>query len=113
MLLISSSPTSFTFFFQAEDGIRALYVTGVQTCALPISRRCDRLLAVVNRGPPRRRRDRGLRPAAPGVGSCVRRPEHHALANQPGQSWLDDLRTEQDGEQLGGARHRLLLAGSQ
>src|SRR5690349_24546436 len=27
-----------TFFFQAEDGIRDLYVTGVQTCALPISR---------------------------------------------------------------------------
>src|SRR6266496_1292376 len=25
------------FFFQAEDGIRDLYVTGVQTCALPIS----------------------------------------------------------------------------
>src|SRR5438874_9848650 len=25
------------FFFQAEDGIRGLYVTGVQTCALPIS----------------------------------------------------------------------------
>src|SRR5204863_1803793 len=25
-----------SFFFQAEDGIRALYVTGVQTCALPI-----------------------------------------------------------------------------
>src|SRR5204863_2503732 len=24
------------FFFQAEDGIRVLYVTGVQTCALPI-----------------------------------------------------------------------------
>src|SRR5438874_2607798 len=24
------------FFFQAEDGIRHLYVTGVQTCALPI-----------------------------------------------------------------------------
>src|SRR6266496_6030599 len=29
----------FFFFFQAEDGIRDLYVTGVQTCALPISRR--------------------------------------------------------------------------
>src|SRR5690606_40140815 len=26
------------FFFQAEDGIRAFHVTGVQTCALPISR---------------------------------------------------------------------------
>src|SRR6267378_6437121 len=25
------------FFFQAEDGIRDLYVNGVQTCALPIS----------------------------------------------------------------------------
>src|SRR5438105_15517208 len=25
------------FFFQAEDGIRAPLVTGVQTCALPIS----------------------------------------------------------------------------
>src|SRR5699024_11995101 len=25
------------FFFQAEDGIRARNVTGVQTCALPIS----------------------------------------------------------------------------
>src|SRR5215469_6887269 len=28
---------SIFFFFQAEDGIRDLYVTGVQTCALPIS----------------------------------------------------------------------------
>src|SRR5690625_5891577 len=27
------------FFFQAEDGIRAGHVTGVQTCALPISHR--------------------------------------------------------------------------
>src|SRR5438270_10692793 len=27
------------FFFQAEDGIRDLTVTGVQTCALPISRK--------------------------------------------------------------------------
>src|SRR2546421_8952154 len=28
---------SSSFFFQAEDGIRYLIVTGVQTCALPIS----------------------------------------------------------------------------
>src|SRR5699024_11792269 len=28
---------SFFFFFQAEDGIRDRNVTGVQTCALPIS----------------------------------------------------------------------------
>src|SRR5690349_22680869 len=31
----------FFFFFQAEDGIRDLYVTGVQTCALPISSMCS------------------------------------------------------------------------
>src|SRR5256885_6514459 len=29
----------FVFFFQAEDGIRDYKVTGVQTCALPISPR--------------------------------------------------------------------------
>src|SRR2546430_10231942 len=29
-------PPCFFFFFQAEDGIRDLTVTGVQTCALPI-----------------------------------------------------------------------------
>src|SRR3989442_5036648 len=30
------------FFFQAEDGIRDADVTGVQTCALPISIACER-----------------------------------------------------------------------
>src|SRR2546422_148099 len=29
--------TVFFFFFQAEDGIRDVAVTGVQTCALPIA----------------------------------------------------------------------------
>src|SRR3989454_2506052 len=32
------------FFFQAEDGIRDYKVTGVQTCALPISTRRDDML---------------------------------------------------------------------
>src|SRR5205809_3365283 len=32
----------FFFFFQAEDGIRDVAVTGVQTCALPISIRSPR-----------------------------------------------------------------------
>src|SRR5256884_7126473 len=31
--------TCVVFFFQAEDGIRDVAVTGVQTCALPISPR--------------------------------------------------------------------------
>src|SRR5687768_18491588 len=30
------------FFFQAEDGIRDVAVTGVQTCALPIFDECTR-----------------------------------------------------------------------
>src|SRR6266540_3215842 len=37
----------FFFFFQAEDGIRDRDVTGVQTCALPISTRGCRLAAVL------------------------------------------------------------------
>src|SRR3989442_11795275 len=46
----STTPTKImngaSFFFQAEDGIRDADVTGVQTCALPISHSCawpDRL----------------------------------------------------------------------
>src|SRR5262249_57488480 len=34
------------FFFQAEDGIRDWSVTGVQTCALPISVLDERALAI-------------------------------------------------------------------
>src|SRR5690349_23262991 len=58
----------FFFFFQAEDGIRDLYVTGVQTCALPIwpaRRRSPGWPAGAAAGrcpaPPRRRRRRGNR----------------------------------------------------
>src|SRR2546428_10976074 len=45
---ISNYCISYVFFFQAEDGIRDLIVTGVQTCALPISMtRALALLALV------------------------------------------------------------------
>src|SRR5690606_40483901 len=37
----SGSILCFLFFFQAEDGIRDFHVTGVQTCALPISTSTD------------------------------------------------------------------------
>src|SRR2546421_2474852 len=39
VFVISLLVVIFFFFFQAEDGIRDLIVTGVQTCALPISGR--------------------------------------------------------------------------
>src|SRR5216683_4670599 len=35
-MINKSIANMFFFFFQAEDGIRDLIVTGVQTCALPI-----------------------------------------------------------------------------
>src|SRR5690349_23299392 len=53
-MLIDGSFLLIFFFFQAEDGIRALYVTGVQTCALPICR-------------PRPLRDRGSAPRLAGI----------------------------------------------
>src|SRR5690606_21116669 len=39
----------YIFFFQAEDGIRDFHVTGVQTCALPISDRSEHFAVF---GPP-------------------------------------------------------------
>src|SRR5690606_39494931 len=36
-----------SFFFQAEDGIRDFHVTGVQTCALPISSFGSALVALI------------------------------------------------------------------
>src|SRR2546422_8251841 len=50
------------FFFQAEDGIRDVAVTGVQTCALPISRRPAARLEGRARAARRRPRRQGGRP---------------------------------------------------
>src|SRR5256886_719987 len=65
------------FFFQAEDGIRYLTVTGVQTCALPIFGR--RQVAVRHGGPDERRRDR-LPVVRHGRDDVHRKP---VLARQP------------------------------
>src|SRR5690606_39333574 len=53
------------FFFQAEDGIRDFHVTGVQTCALPISR----VGASCTRGTPRLRRPPSSSSPSPGLPS--------------------------------------------
>src|SRR5436309_12711954 len=39
----------FFFFFQAEDGIRDFHVTGVQTCALPISKSSKATVSIITR----------------------------------------------------------------
>src|SRR5262249_59869451 len=61
---------SVCFFFQAEDGIRDWSVTGVQTCALPISRRRALYRRLSEPPPPWTTYGRGraaliIRPSAP------------------------------------------------
>src|SRR2546429_78988 len=51
MTSVSSPFSCCSFFFQAEDGIRDVAVTGVQTCALPIYR--PRILLREHRTHPR------------------------------------------------------------
>src|SRR5690606_40797183 len=61
----------FFFFFQAEDGIRDFHVTGVQTCALPISGRSSSMRSAATSRPlasstaPNRSARSALAPPAP------------------------------------------------
>src|SRR5204863_3400076 len=78
-----------SFFFQAEDGIRDLYVTGVQTCALPIYRaRHRRRAAGCARASPLRSvsndaHGRGGVPASAGRGSGgARRSEERRVGKE-------------------------------
>src|SRR5256885_10920707 len=72
------------FFFQAEDGIRDYKVTGVQTCALPISTMCDRWC-----GPSRRRASRACSsairysPIAAAICPASRSEEHTSELQSP------------------------------
>src|SRR5256886_9989534 len=70
------------FFFQAEDGIRDLTVTGVQTCALPISPR------------PARKYQQLLPCARWPRGSALRNSAPKALPPAPLISPLNDERAE-------------------
>src|SRR5256885_11401140 len=83
-LSLATSTVSCLFFFQAEDGIRDYKVTGVQTCALPISPGCARSRRLGTRHPdagalprPARRRPAGAE--ADGV-----RARDRAAATRPG-----------------------------
>src|SRR5207247_3436747 len=70
------------FFFQAEDGIRDPLVTGVQTCALPISIWSARS-AHRRRVARRRRRERVLCCRASAPDRLRRRPEPEVFADRP------------------------------
>src|SRR5215469_14509417 len=69
----------YLFFFQAEDGIRGLYVTGVQTCALPICGRPG--LARCHGG------KAGLGQAETGGGVVGRRSEERRVGKECRSRW--------------------------
>src|SRR2546430_11307490 len=93
------SPTAYAlslyvvFFFQAEDGIRDLTVTGVQTCALPIWRfrwgeapSGARSAAAGGRGA-------GGTPGAARHGSTPGRPDARVRARRPAPSRGSDRKS--------------------
>src|SRR5256885_12769048 len=65
----------FVFFFQAEDGIRDYKVTGVQTCALPISA--------------------GGAADLDHLYSHARKPVHHRFARRTGRGGRENERSEE------------------
>src|SRR5437588_4325403 len=75
------------FFFQAEDGIRDPCVTGVQTCALPISYKvCVAVLAGLEEQPARKQ-ERSARPEVC-VGRVEDRPVHRGpIVKRLAQVW--------------------------
>src|SRR2546422_7958664 len=77
---------AFFFFFQAEDGIRDVAVTGVQTCALPIWPQLDR-----------RVRAHPVHPSAVGV--------------EPGRTSVVRLRAPGSGRDLCAGLHALTHGG--
>src|SRR5207244_6602067 len=72
----------YVFFFQAEDGIRDDLVTGVQTCALPISMR-----------------DRG------GLACACAREDRHGTADGLGRSLLRIVQGGKDVHRAAHLRH--------
>src|SRR5207248_842822 len=69
-LAVNASETvaaNFNFFFQAEDGIRDRTVTGVQTCALPIS-----AVILISGGPPMSSKTAPEPEVSPAIGAEAR-----------------------------------------
>src|SRR2546427_3396791 len=95
------------FFFQAEDGIRDLTVTGVQTCALPISsaveeRKLHELVVVCGESDPR---EQHL------VGDVEREPRQDRSAvrfggrAEPSSCRSEERRVGEEGRSRGSAYH--------
>src|SRR3989441_3861199 len=100
----------FFFFFQAEDGIRDKLVTGVQTCALPISHG-GRPRPPARGGGPHRLRARGLRRVR---GACPRGGARAAPVpgGDPRQQPSGRRRADRDRDRRGRPRAGLRAAGA-
>src|SRR5947209_19103105 len=73
-----------SFFFQAEDGIRDIGVTGVQTCALPIYRGGDPAPEGIRLGAAAAS---GSRRAHQGRAACGRRSEERRVGKECRCRW--------------------------
>src|SRR5205823_7949828 len=71
----------YLFFFQAEDGIRDKLVTGVQTCALPISAAETRAALAAVRGTLRHPYPRGW------LGEALTRSEERRVGKECRSRW--------------------------
>src|SRR2546430_10407814 len=81
----------FFFFFQAEDGIRDLTVTGVQTCALPIYLNAPRACAALFDFVRAANRELDRQPSAPGaqraLGGLNERSEERRVGKECRSRW--------------------------
>src|SRR5208282_2956902 len=78
------------FFFPAEDGIRAATVTGVQTCALPISPPASAVVPLIVRVEPAKRHQLTL---GGGVEFDPLKTDLHLLVGWDDHNFLGGLRS--------------------
>src|SRR5437879_9707008 len=89
--ILSISIYIITFFFQAEDVIRYTSVTGVQTCALPISGRRGLYRSGVRGSSQRRQERRDVHP--PGPGRSPHRSEERRVGKEyKSRTWMKELK---------------------
>src|SRR5216684_5796101 len=105
VLVMDRSGWFLFFFFQAEDGIRDVAVTGVQTCALPISP--PSASSSMTQDECRRRRAAGLAGcganALAGVRQSARQHHRSLTASGPAPRWTPVLpQVDADNLRLGG-----------
>ena len=80
----------FFFFFQAEDGIRDTSVTGVQTCALPISAHYGIYIGATPRGPAAEGDHESASRTPPAAARSGARSEERRVGKECRSRWAPD-----------------------